>query len=155
MPGCCRCCCAALPLLLATACLTAPRRRRLTPGASLASRDPEVARLLNAPLDAVREEVGASAPFLAEHPRLSLALAGGAGLAGAYAYRRWRRTQGLDRASALTAQVWLAGCCEAECSGGEPWGGVPAGWTSCSRQVYPADASPTAPPPARLRRCAW
>lgn len=103
------------------------RRRRLTPGASLASRNPEVARLLNAPLEAVRSEVEASAPFLAEHPRLSLALAGGAGLAGAYAYRRWRRTQGLDRATALTAQVGLGRSA-----------GLLLAWARC-RRATPAD----------------
>lgn len=63
--------------------------------------------MLGAPLEAVRDEIEANAPFITDHPRLSLTLAGSAGLAGAYAYRRWRRMQGLDRAAALTSEVGL------------------------------------------------
>lgn len=77
----------------------------LTPGAGLAARNPEVAGVLSAPVEAVRAELEQSAPFLLEHPRLSVAAAGGLGLAGALAYRRWRRTQGLERAIALTSAV--------------------------------------------------
>lgn len=61
------------------------------------------------PLDMVRGELEANAPFLLEHPRLSLAGAGTLGLAGAYLYRRWRRTQGLERADALASEVGGAG----------------------------------------------
>ena len=65
--------------------------------------------MLRLPLEALRGELEANAPFLLEHPRLSLAAAGGAGLAGAYFYRRWRRTQGLDRAATLTSEVGSPG----------------------------------------------
>ncbi|PRW57534.1 hypothetical protein C2E21_3791 [Chlorella sorokiniana] len=74
-------------------------------GVSLASRNPEVAGVLQAPLDWVHGELEANAPFLVEHPRLSLAGAASLGLAGAYFYRRWRRTQGLERAGALASEI--------------------------------------------------
>ncbi len=65
--------------------------------------------MLQAPLDVVRAELEANAPFLVEHPRLSFAGAATLGLAGAYAYRRWRRTQGLERADALASEVGSGG----------------------------------------------
>lgn len=81
--------------------------------------------MLHAPLELVRDELEANAPFVTEHPRLSLALAGGTGLAAAYCYRRWRRTQGLDRAAALTADVsrgWRAATAATPGPGARPEG---------------------------------
>lgn len=69
------------------------------------SHSPELAGLVSAPLEAARDEVEASAPFLTEHPRLSLAAAGTAVLGGAYLYRRHTRARGLERAAALISQV--------------------------------------------------
>ncbi|EFN57351.1 hypothetical protein CHLNCDRAFT_142716 [Chlorella variabilis] len=77
----------------------------LAGGTAIASHNPELAGLLSGPLEAVRGEVEANAPFLTDHPRLSLALAGTAALGGAYLYRRHTRTSGLGRAAALVGQV--------------------------------------------------
>jgi hypothetical protein len=71
----------------------------------VASRDPELARALSAPLDMLRTEVEQSAPFLTDHPRLSATLAASALLGGAYYWRKYRRNRGLDRAEALVDQV--------------------------------------------------
>ena len=80
-------------------------------GTMVASRDPELARALSAPLDVLRTEVEQSAPFLTDHPRLSAMLAASALLGGAYYWRKYRRNRGLDRAEALADQVsgWVAG----------------------------------------------
>ncbi|KAL4444959.1 hypothetical protein ABPG77_004009 [Micractinium sp. CCAP 211/92] len=77
----------------------------LSGGTAIASRNPEVARALSAPLDFVHGEVERTAPFITDHPRLCAALAGAAALGGSLAYRRYQRSRGLERAAALTSCI--------------------------------------------------
>ncbi|KAI3438402.1 hypothetical protein D9Q98_000834 [Chlorella vulgaris] len=77
----------------------------LVGGTAVVSRHPELAGVLEGPLDAVHSEIEANAPFITDHPRLTLALASTAALGGTYLYRRHTRARGIERAAALIAPV--------------------------------------------------
>jgi hypothetical protein len=64
----------------------------------------------------VHSEIEANAPFITDHPRLTLALASTAALGGTYLYRRHTRARGIERAAALIAPV--SGACERVASWG-------------------------------------
>ena len=77
----------------------------LAGGVLVASREPAVAEALSRPLELLGGELREAVPFVADHPRLSLAALAAVGTAGTMLYRRYRHGRGVGRAAAVASQV--------------------------------------------------
>eukprot|EP00887_Chlorella_sp_A99_P004627 scaffold4.g4627.t1 len=73
----------------------------LAGGAAAALRSPALGEAASRPLELAADELRVAAPYVADHPRLSLAALLGVGAAASYYARRYRHRRALERAAAV------------------------------------------------------